>query len=363
MKKTGIYIHIPFCNGKCPYCDFYSVSTSKALQEKYVEAVIKEMDLYQNVSSDTIYLGGGTPSVLEKELLCKLIERAKRAFNFHGGEITVEINPSSCTKKLLCELKKVGVNRISMGLQSAVHDERKILGRKSDCDEVREKISLAKEIGFENISLDLMLGVPNQTIESLEKSLLFCVSQGVQHISAYMLKIEEGTPFYEDIDNLNLPCEDDYCNFYEKTVSFLEENGFHQYEISNFAIPGFESRHNLKYWNCDEYIGLGASAHSFYDGKRFYHERNIYSYIEECEFVQDGNGGSFEEYAMLRLRLNEGLVFEDVKKRFGFLIPEKIIEKSKKYINSGYMRHENEKLLLTRKGFLLSNTIISDILQ
>ena len=136
-----------------------------------------------------------------------------------------------------------------------------------------------------------------------------------------------------------------------------------QYEISNFAIPGFESRHNLKYWNCDEYIGLGVSAHSFYDGKRFYHERNIHSYIEECEFVQDGVGGSFEEYAMLRLRLNEGLVCEEVKKRFGFSIPEEMIKKSKKYISSGYMCLENEKLFLTSKGFLLSNTIISDILQ
>ena len=198
-----------------------------------------------------------------------------------------------------------------MGLQSAVDIERKALGRRGGCDDIKRAIERAKKAGIDNISLDLMLGIPNQTEESLKKSIEFCEKSGAKHVSAYILKIEESTPFYRIKDSLALPDEDETCDLYLYAVSELEKSGFYQYEISNFSQEGFESRHNLKYWHCEEYLGIGASAHSFVDGKRFYYERSIDSFISGQPPVNDGFGGDEEEYIMLALRLSEGLIFEE----------------------------------------------------
>ena len=238
---TGIYIHIPFCQTKCPYCDFYSMRGTDEKKDLYLEALNKEISFHENIFADTIYLGGGTPSVFGKERLKKLIKNAKNQFHFSDGEITVEVNPSSCDEELIEALVSSGVNRISMGLQSANDEERKLLGRHSDKEKIQKSVELCKAYGIENISLDVMLGVPEQTMKSLEKTLDFAVNSGATHISAYILKIEENTLFYRRKNSLPLPDEDTVCDMYGFVCEYLENHGFNQYEISNFSSPNFSA--------------------------------------------------------------------------------------------------------------------------
>lgn len=362
-KNIGVYVHIPFCASKCPYCDFYSMRGNEEKKDNYLNAVIKEILSHKNISADTIYIGGGTPSVFGKKRLEKLIETAKKRFDFSEGEITVEVNPSSCDEELINTLSKCGVNRISMGLQSAIDDERKILGRNSNTEKVKKSIEICKTNGIENISLDIMLGVPNQTKESLEKTLEFIVSSDIKHVSAYILKIEENTLFYRRQNSLDLPDEDTVCDFYEFVCEYLENAGFFQYEISNFSKPGFESKHNLKYWNCEEYLGLGTASHSFLNSKRFYHDRNFEEYLKNpTDYIPDGDGGNFEEFAMLKLRLTKGLSLTEASEKFSKEKFEKILENSEKFIAVKLMNFDSENLYFTRQGFLLSNTILSEII-
>ncbi len=363
MMKKGVYIHIPFCQSKCPYCDFYSMRGTEEKKDLYLDALIREISSHKNISADTIYLGGGTPSVFGKERLRKLIESAKKQFHFSEGEITVEVNPSSCDEELIKTLSEIGVNRISVGLQSAINEERKLLGRHSDTEKVKEAIEFCKKYETENISLDVMLGVPGQTTESLEETLTFVVNSGAKHISAYILKIEENTLFFRRRDTLPLPDEDTVCDMYEFTCEYLEKAGFHQYEISNFSKENYESKHNLKYWNSEEYLGLGPAAHSYLDGKRFYHERNFEEYLKNpTEYIPDGDGGSFEEFSMLKLRLTKGVSKKEISQKFGEEKFKKLLENSQKFINIKLMEYDGENLFFTRQGFLLSNTILSEII-
>ncbi|MBE6756381.1 MAG: radical SAM family heme chaperone HemW [Ruminococcaceae bacterium] len=363
MMKKGVYIHIPFCQTKCPYCDFYSMRGTDEKKDMYLDALNKEIFSHENISADTIYLGGGTPSVFGKDRLKTLIENAKKQFHFSEGEITVEVNPSSCDEELIETLASVGVNRISMGLQSAIDSERKILGRHSNTEKVKKSIDLCQKNGIVNISLDVMLGVPEQTKESLEKTLEFVVNSGAKHVSAYILKIEENTLFFRRQNTLPLPDEDAVCDMYEFTCDYLEKAGFRQYEISNFSKENHESKHNLKYWNSEEYLGIGPAAHSYLDGKRFYHDRNFEKYLKNpTEYIPDGDGGSFEEYAMLKLRLTKGLSLRDVSENFSKENFENILKNSEKFIRMKLMNSDGENLYFTRQGFLLSNTILSEII-
>lgn len=363
MTKKGVYIHIPFCQTKCPYCDFYSMRGTDEKKNLYLDALNKEIFHHENIFADTIYLGGGTPSAFGKERLEILIKNAKKQFHFSEGEITVEVNPSSCDEELIKTLAEVGVNRISMGLQSAIDSERKFLGRQSDTEKVKESINLCQKNGIENISLDIMLGIPEQTMESLEKTLEFVINSGVKHVSAYILKIEENTLFFRRQNTLPLPDEDTVCDMYEFVCEYLEKAGFHQYEISNFSKKGFESNHNLKYWNSEEYLGLGPAAHSYLNGKRFYHDRNFEEYLKNpTSYIPDGDGGSFEEFAMLKLRLTKGLSFHEVSKNFGKEKFQNILKNSEKFISMKLMNFDGENLYFTRQGFLLSNTILSEII-
>ena len=363
MSKAGIYIHIPFCLTKCPYCDFYSMRADDEKKDRYLDALKREILFHKNISADTIYLGGGTPSVFGKDRLKEIIILAKKQFNFSDGEITVEINPSSCDEELIKALHEAGVNRISMGLQSAVNEERKLLGRHSDIEKIEKIILLCKKYSIANISLDVMLGVPEQTIESLLKTLSFVVNSGATHISAYILKIEENTLFFRRQNTLNLPDEDTVCDMYEAVCDFLEKNNFNQYEISNFSKADFESKHNLKYWNSEEYLGIGVASHSFLNGKRFYHERNFEEYLKNfCLYTPDGDGGSFEEFAMLKLRLTEGLNKDETSLKFGKENFENLLNKASKFIDMNLMIFDSGNLRFTRQGFLLSNTILSEIL-
>lgn len=369
MKNIGLYLHIPFCKSKCPYCDFYSFSGKESQKDDYT-SVLKEKILSSittlqsdfDCKGDTLYIGGGTPSVLGAKNLKKLVNTCNSGFLTDKAEITVECNPYGLDEDFFKILYNSGVNRISLGLQSAVDNERRILGRLSDRNQVQNTVKTAQKVGFENITLDVMLGVPNQTEKSLSETLDFCVSLGVPHISAYMLKLEENTHFYKSQHKYDFPDDDTTADLYLQMCETLEKQGIMQYEISNFAKKGFKSRHNLKYWHCEEYLGLGPSAHSFLDGKRFYFDRDFESFMNGNSPINDGLGGDFTEYAMLGLRLTEGLNESKVFECFGHSIPNEIYEKSKIFIDNGYMTADENGLALTRKGFLMSNTILAEIL-
>ncbi len=365
MKQIGLYLHIPFCKSKCPYCDFYSFSGKNTEKNAYTQ-VLKER-IVSSISAmpykgDTLYIGGGTPSVLGAENLKSLVDVCKNGFLTDDAEITVECNPHGLDEDFFKALFECGVNRLSFGMQSAIDSERRILGRLSDRNQVEFAVKTAQKVGFENITLDVMLGIPNQTEKSLNDTLDFCISLGVPHISAYMLKLEENTHFYNNKHKYNFPDDDLTADLYLQMCEFLENQGIMQYEISNFSRKGFESRHNLKYWHCEEYLGLGPSAHSFLDGKRFYFDRDFESFMNGASPIQDGIGGDFTEYAMLNLRLVEGLNEDKVFERFGHKIPKELYENSKIFIQNGYMTRNENGLALTRKGFLMSNTILSEIL-
>ncbi len=369
----GLYIHIPFCRSKCPYCDFYSCLSKNADIENYVGSVIDEIKLCRrtkeftentDLSFDTIYFGGGTPSVIGADNIGKIINCAKESYNISdSAEITVECNPSTVDEEFFSKLASFGVNRISLGMQSAVDDERKKLGRFSDRNQVLSVIANARKYGITNISLDVMLGIPEQTPESLDDTIDFCISTEVPHISAYMLTVEEGTVFHKRIDSLNLPDEDTVCDMYIQLSEKLRNAGFLHYEISNFAKKGYESHHNTKYWNCEEYLGIGPSAHSFIDGKRFFFERDINSFASGVKAVFDTSGGDREEYIMLRLRLSDGIIFEDYKNRFSEDFPAEIIKKADRFVKERLLTITDTALSLTPDGFLISNYIISKLIN
>lgn len=342
-ERSGLYFHIPFCKSKCPYCDFYSVKFDEASAQQYVQEICDEIKQYQGIF-DTAYFGGGTPSILPPELIGKILDCARAQFEISDdAEITVECNPSKDFSEDFKKYASYGVNRISVGMQSAVDSERFALGRVAGKNEVERTINYARQSGIENISLDLMLGTPKQTIESLDYSFDFIKSVGVPHVSAYMLKIEEGTKFFQMRDRLVLPDDDTVGEMYLKTVDTLASFGIKQYEISNFAVPGFESRHNTKYWTLTPYLGIGKSAHSFWGGKRFF-------YDIEWNKIDDGTGGDKEEQIMLGLRLAKGIDKSLVDRDFA------------EFVKMGYVADLGERIALTPKGMLVSNTIINYII-
>ncbi len=371
-NKAGIYIHIPFCRNKCPYCDFYSSVQDKDTIGRYISAIIFELksrdrlSLYVKgeISADTVYFGGGTPSLLSGEDFEIIMDSLYANIELsRDSEITVECNPSSSSYSLFCALKRTGVNRISLGLQSSVEHERKALGRSGTMDEVIRALDSCKSSGIDNISLDIMLGIPGQTEESLEKTLDFCNKSKVKHLSAYMLKIEKNTPFYSMGDKLNLPDEDSLCRLYELCCKRLGEYGFKQYEISNFAKDGFVSRHNIKYWMLDQYIGIGPGAHSYYGGRRFYFPSDTKSFIDGSKPVFDGFGGDLDEYIMLSLRLTSGIDLEQMSSKYGSNSVCAIKEKARPYIELHLVDINENSLYLTQKGFLLSNTVIAALIS
>ena len=369
---NGIYIHIPFCRSKCPYCDFYSLTKPVDLQGAYVSSLIDEIktgsrlkEIYdaKSYNFDTIYLGGGTPSVLSGEELYNIITTLKENYKItEDAEITVECNPNSDIESLLPYFKKCGVNRISLGMQSSVDNERKKLGRSADKKRIFDIINVLKQNEVSNISLDIMLGIPEQTLDSLRETLDFIKECDVKHVSAYILNIEENTPFYKMQNKLNLPDENTVCEFYEFTSNYLKSAGFNHYEISNFAKTGFESRHNTKYWLLDDYLGLGPSAHSFLNGKRYYYPNDINAFIDGKPPIFDCDGGDCEEYIMLRLRLKEGLNLNELTRLYGNDSTKSIIEKAPLLKEQGFINFENNTISLTEKGFLLSNSIIAELI-
>ncbi len=349
----GLYIHVPFCLNKCPYCDFYSLQYEPALVQKYVDEICRRIKTV-NKCFDTIYFGGGTPSLLSEYQICKILSFVNID---KSAEITIEANPNTAFNGFN---SNAGINRLSLGLQSANMCELKQLGRTHNVKDVVNAIKKARELNINNISLDLMIGLQGMSTESLVSSIEFCKRQEVNHVSAYILKIEEGTAFYKNIHELNLPDEDKVSEIYLTMVNELEARGYNQYEISNFSKKNCESRHNLKYWNCEEYLGLGPSAHSYIDGKREYFDRDINDFLNGCEPVFDSYGGDFEEYAMLRLRLTKGISAKECQ-NFGDMHFENLLKNAKK-LPANLITYDKEHIRLSKEGFLLSNAILSNIL-
>ncbi len=362
----GLYFHIPFCERKCGYCDFYSFAPTPEQMDTYRDALCRSIrDFASDVTEpfDTVYFGGGTPSFFGGERLCAVLEEAKDAFPIEeDAEITVECNPSSTSLPLLQALKAAGVNRISLGVQSALNSERALLGRASSAEQVRRAAGDCRKAGIENLSLDLMLGIPAQSETSLDESLGFLLSLQPQHISAYLLKLEEGTPLFQKKDSLPLPDEDSVCEMYLHTADVLERHGLRQVEISNFALPGFESRHNLHYWRDEAYLGLGPAAHSFWSGKRFHYPRDFDAFLRGDAPIQDGEGGGKDEFCMLRLRLTEGLRDSAFFARFGESLPQKMFDTARTLEPYGLLHISGDTIALTKRGFLVSNSVIGRLI-
>lgn len=365
-NPCGLYVHIPFCQKKCPYCDFYSTVCNHKEIQRYVSHLIEQIKIYSrrypHKIFDTLYIGGGTPSVIGTDNLFEIVKTATEHFHFLPfPEITIEMNPCSAKYIDFEKLRLAGINRISLGIQSADKEELKLLGRIHHNHDVIETVAKIHQAGIENISMDLMFGISRQTSASLQNSIEFCISHGAKHISAYLLKIEPNTPYQKSAPTLSLPDEDTQADFYEYMQEFLCQKGYRQYEISNFSLEGFESRHNLKYWNCDEYLGLGTSAHSLMDKRRFYVPRAMLSFYEN-RTLDEGNGATEQEYIMLRLRLCDGIIFKEYETLFNKKFPEHYLKTARKYSRYGFVRLQENNFSLTPKGFLISNTIIAEIL-
>lgn len=361
----GVYIHVPFCAQKCPYCDFYSTQWRIPTEEAYVEAIRRDLKKYaaQKPAADTLYFGGGTPSLIQPQSIAAMIDAVKANFDLSpDAEITLECNPCTVTEKRAAAWASAGINRVSLGMQSAHKAELKLLGRRHSPNMVAEAVTALRHAGIQNISLDIMMALPHQTVDQILATIDFAASLQVQHISAYLLQIEEGTPFAKSDEIRFCPDEDQAAEMYLSAVNCLESHGYKQYEISNFALPGFQSRHNNKYWNSVDYLGFGPAAHSFYQGKRFSYPPDLSAYLHGCETVSDPEESASDhtEYAMLRLRLSEGLYFDEYQKRGGD--PQQLIRRCQKYEVAGLLSFDEHHVALNANGFLISNALIADII-
>lgn len=360
--SKGVYIHVPFCAVKCPYCDFYSCRYSKQKADAYIGAVCRNVEYYRDKGYvvDSLYFGGGTPSLLQPADIAEIIEKCYETFFVTSDcEITLECNPLTMNRARMQEYRKSGVNRISIGTQSFDDGELKILGRRHSAKDSMQAVENAYEAGFGNISCDLMTAFPDEIIQTLEKNIKIISSLPINHVSSYMLKIEEGTPFSEDENFvMKMPDEDVSADIYLETVKLLEEYGFRQYEISNFSKKSFESRHNKKYWQCLEYIGIGPSAHSFLNGIRSRAESNLDEFIKnryQKIIVTDDRAGGTEEKLMLALRLKTGISLDD----YNFKNKKKIENLQK----AGLINIDEHRLHLTVNGFLVSNSVICELCE
>ena len=372
----GLYIHVPFCRSKCQYCDFYSLATKDdSLIDGYLDAVcdhIKEAGgLAPGYKVDTIFFGGGTPSFFGAEGIAVILTTIRRNFDVEdGAEITVECNPDSVSDRLLRRLRAEGVNRLSLGIQSDDDEMLKKLGRPHTYSQAVMAYQRMRKAGFRNISVDLMYGLPGQDIQDWAETLDNVLRLNPEHVSCYALKVEEGTPFAELKDVLNLPDDDTQAEMYLTAVETLKGRGFRQYEISNFCRKGLTSKHNLKYWTGGEYLGFGPGASSDFAGKRDSLKRDLQAYISGIrdggDIIEDlqeiPNRERAGEYLMLRLRTSQGIEAREYEKLY--LLPfaplEEVMEKRRRLYHA--TQTDTGRWVLTPKGFLVSNDIISDLL-
>uniref|UniRef100_A0A7C3RJ59 Heme chaperone HemW n=1 Tax=Dictyoglomus thermophilum TaxID=14 RepID=A0A7C3RJ59_DICTH len=374
MKTIGVYIHYPFCVKKCPYCDFTSFVYSIKEEERYLEYISKEIQLKaEGEIVDTIYFGGGTPSLMSLKVLNSIFESINKNYRIRkDAEITIEVNPGTIDKKKLSFWKNIGINRISIGAQSFIDEELFILGRIHTVSDTLKTFFLLREYGFDNINFDLIYSIPFQNPNNFYKSLDFTLSLNPEHISIYNLIIEEGTLFYEGYikGEFTLPDNDEEANMYAYAMNLLEEVGFIHYEISNFARNiNLKCRHNLKYWNQDEYHGYGVSAYSFTNHIRYGNYKNLFVYYEKInngelpiENIEILNDETYpKDYLFVKLRLMEGISEKEFFEKFGKKISDYIPNLSL-FLKKGLIKRKNDRICLTKKGVLLANEIFKDIL-
>jgi oxygen-independent coproporphyrinogen-3 oxidase len=372
---AGIYIHIPFCKKRCIYCDFYS-STDNRLVDKYIDALCIEIEsrLHEIDKNNitTIYIGGGTPSQLSATQLGEIINFIKSKIDFSLiEEFTIEVNPDDVTYDYIKECITFGINRVSMGIQSFVDEELKIINRRHDSSQAIKAIETIKSAGISNISIDLIYGLPLQTIESWIYSARKAIEMNVPHISCYNLSYEEGTTLYKMRDMGEIKeCDEDTCiEMYDILVKMLADADFEHYEISNFAKRGYYSRHNSNYWNLTPYLGLGASAHSFDGSIRRYNPSSIQKYTSNIsesgiayEEEQETLYEQFNEYIMINLRTMWGVNTQKVKTIFGEELRNHLIKYSRRFIESGDLKEKENTIVLSEKGIMLSDYIIRTLM-
>lgn len=380
-RKLELYIHIPFCVKKCAYCDFLSGPASRERIEEYIQALKKEIESYRKFAEDyevsTVFFGGGTPSLLSSEQMEMIMGAIKHIFLLQeNAEITMEANPGTVTEERLKAYKKAEINRLSFGLQSAKNEELTILGRIHTFEEFLESYEIARKAGFSNINVDLISAIPKQTLESWEETLTTIIELEPEHISAYSLIVEEGTPFAELYGEDGkweemLPDEEEERNMYRKTEEMLQRAGYHRYEISNYAKRGYECRHNLGYWDRTEYLGLGLGASSFLNQTRFHNTEDMERYLknakehenihEEIEHLKVQE--QMEEFIFLGLRKMKGIAETEFDEAFGTDIWECYGKNIRRVIQNGLLEQENGYLRLTKKGIDVSNYVFAEILS
>ena len=359
--SLGLYLHIPYCFSKCRYCDFYAHPGERGVPQVYVEALLRELARFAPdapLHPDTIYFGGGTPSLLTPEQVGRLIRAAAPG---HGAEITLEANPETVTEESLWGFRQAGVNRISFGVQSARDTQLRTLGRPHTAKQARAAFAAARRAGFENISGDIMLALPHYTQAEFDETQELIENGGATHISAYLLKIEPDSAFGQKPPE-GLPTSDEAADFYLYAVEQLEHHGYRQYEISNFAKPGYEGRHNLIYWDCGDYLGLGAAAHSCMGGRRFYYPADTESFLQGTAApVMDGSCGA-EDYLILQLRLRKGLSLPEYERLYGKRLSTAQLAFVQNCVQAGYAEFDGSTLALTPAGLIVQNSILAQLL-
>lgn len=365
--KEGLYIHIPFCKSRCIYCGFYSTTSGKEWEKAYIDALKKEMEIRCTTPENigTIYIGGGTPSSLSTESLLELGHCLKKCNNV--SEFTVECNPNDISPTLAHTLKEIGANRVSMGVQTFSDDRLQFLKRRHRSSEIVPSIKVLREMGFTNISLDLMFGFPNETLDEWQQDLDAATSLGVEHISAYSLMYEEGTPLYRlrEEGKITENSEDNSVEMYEMLVEKLSAAGYEHYEISNFAKPGFESQHNSNYWNDTHYIGLGAAAHSYNGRQRQWNVCDVKEYIQKInegilpmESEEIDEITHYNDLVTTALRTRKGLKLDELDERLYIYI----IRNARKGIDNGLLEINDGYIRLTKKGVFVSDDVMSDLI-
>ena len=372
-KRLGLYVHIPFCRRKCLYCDFCSrPNPDEEIMRLYANVLcgdlIRASEQCRDYTVDTVFFGGGTPTLLPIDALTGVLDTVARHYRLsEDAEITAECNPATGGASYFSAMRKSGFNRLSIGLQSTRDEELRALGRVHTFSEFVKTLEEARGAGFDNISADLMFGIPLQSAESYLASIRSLCTLAPTHISAYSLTVEEETPFGKMGNRLQIPHEEAVREMYLCGIEELSRNGYAQYEISNFAKKGYESRHNLKYWNCDPYLGFGPAAYSDFDGARFGNSRDLDAYLKgaciEAEREVPSPSQRKNEYAMLRLRLCEGLLSDALEERFGEDLEETFGKQMARYQNQGLTERTVGGWRFTPEGFAVSNAILSEILD
>ena len=370
MKKMGLYIHIPFCVKKCNYCDFLSAPSSKQVQIAYMDTLQKEIEekaiAYKDWCVDTIFIGGGTPTSVPYETIVKMMDTVRAEFCLDKDcEITIECNPGTVTGEALKAYRAAGINRLSIGLQSADDELLKELGRIHTYEQFLETYTWAREAGFENVNVDVMSGLPGQSIEQYEDTLKKLVELHVEHISAYSLIIEEGTPFFKQYeeDQLDLPDEETERDMYYRTKTMLDEAGFSRYEISNYAKKGYECRHNVRYWRREDYLGLGLGASSCMENVRFKNTDWLDEYVleskymDKCDVQELSSQECMEEFMFLGLRMTKGVSKTKFADTFGVTMNEVYDRALSKLKEQKLIAEEGDFVFLTEYGLDVSNRV------